>query len=92
MNREGKTYRSERLSASDKNKINGSVVVVTRSVKWSPALEDRLSNYTHHALVLECPEDPAQVGAEVRIDERVYVYDDRVVTSWERDDLYYEVG
>ncbi len=76
MNREGKTYRSEREEIDPKfagaGRANGSVILVTRSVPWSPDRPET-SNYTHHALVLECPTDPGQVGREARIDERIVV-------------------
>jgi hypothetical protein len=69
MNREGRSYRSSRDEGGS-SPINGSIVLVTRSEKWSPHLTDEQSNFTHVCLVLECPKDPSQVGREVRLDER----------------------
>jgi hypothetical protein len=93
MNREGKSYRSERLDSKDKSKINGSIVMVTRSTKWSPDLDDDKSNFTHHCLVLECPQDPGAVGREVRLDERKYVSSvtKKLTSTWFDDDLYVEI-
>jgi len=91
VNREGKSYRSERIE--DKSKINGSIVIVTCSKKWSPDLEDAQSNFTHTCLVLECPQDPAAVGREIRLDERKYRSSvTKLLTStWDDDDKYIEI-
>lgn len=92
MNREGKSYRSNRLENG--SRVNGSVVLVTRSDKWSPALEDWQSNYTHHCLVLQCPMDPAAVGREIRLDERMYTSHEtggQFISTWEHDDGYVEI-
>lgn len=96
MNREGKSYRSSRPEGS--GLVNGSIVLVTRSEKWSPGLDDELSNYTHICLVLECPRDPSQVGREVRLDERKYHITSSNVTglvgyatTWTNDDGYVEI-
>jgi len=67
MNREGKSYKSTR---SDNGIVNGSIVLVTRSEKWSPHLTDEQSNFTQVCLVLQCPQKPTEVGREVRLDER----------------------
>lgn len=98
MNREGKSYRSERpenrkhFSNVPAGPVNGSIVVVTRSEKWSPHLTDELSNYTHVCLVLECPMDPTQVGREVRLDERKYYTNAGVYQStWSNEDGYVEI-
>jgi len=104
VNREGKSYRSERpenrkhFSNVPAGPVNGSIVVVTRSEKWSPHLTDEQSNYTHVCLVLECPMDPTQVGREVRLDERKYQVKTSNVTgtvgyasTWTNDDGYREI-
>ena len=98
MNREGKSYRSERpedrkyFSNVPAGPVNGSIVVVTRSEKWSPHLTDEQSNYTHVCLVLECPMDPTQVGREVRLDERKYYTNAGVYQStWVNEDGYKEI-
>ena len=98
MNREGKSYRSERpenrkhFSNVPGGPVNGSIVVVTRSEKWSPHLTDELSNYPHVCLVLECPMDPTQVGREVRLDERKYYTNAGVYQStWVNEDGYKEI-
>lgn len=89
MNREGKSYKSTR---SEQGLINGSIVLVTRSEKWSPALEDGQSNFTHNCLVLECPQDSTQVGREVRLDERKYYTNaGKTLSTWENDDGYVEI-
>jgi len=93
VNREGKSYRSTR---AENGLINGSIVLVTRSEKWSPALTDWQSNFTHACLVLECPKDPSQVGREVRLDERKYRVErfpgqSSLVSSWTEDDGYVEI-
>lgn len=95
MNREGKTYRSLR---SDNGVVNGSIVLVTRSEKWSPHLTDEQSNFTHACLVLECPQKPTEVGREVRLDERKILVTASNVTgpvgfasSWTSDDGYVEI-
>ncbi len=95
MNREGRSYKSTR---SDNGVVNGSIVLVTRSEKWSPHLTDEQSNYTQVCLVLECPRDPSQVGREVRLDERKYSVTASNVTgplgfasSWTNDDGYVEI-
>ncbi len=89
MNREGKSYRSER--AENLGKVNGSIIMVTRSTKWSPDLDDTQSNFTHHCLVLECPMDPGAVGKEVRLDERMYVHGGKFVSTWDADEKYVEI-
>lgn len=91
MNREGKSYRSEREEQG--SKVNGSIVMVTRSTKWSPDVSDAQSNFTHHCLVLECPMDPAAVGKEIRLDERVYVAGGtgKLTSTWDVDDKYVEI-
>lgn len=89
MNREGKSYRAQRVKKT--GKVYGSIVVVTRSTKWSPALEDNQSCYTHHCLVLECPLNPTVVGCEVQLDERIYILGGKFVSTWERDDKYVEI-
>lgn len=86
MNREGKSYKSTR---SDNGVVNGSIVLVTRSEKWSPHLTDEQSNFTQVCLVLECPRDPSQVGREVRLDERKY--SPTASSSWTNDDGYVEI-
>ena len=98
MNREGKTYRSEREEVDPKfagaGRTNGSVILVTRSVPWSPDRPET-SNYTHHALVLECPLEPSTVGREVRIDERYYIAHEPGsprVSSFKQDDGWLELG
>ena len=92
MNREGKSYRSERKSDLKSN-INGSVVTVTRSTKWSPDLEDDKSNYTHVCFVVDCPEDPGAIGREVRLDERKYVSSitKKLTSTWTENDRYVEI-
>jgi hypothetical protein len=92
MNREGKSYRSLRCEGN-KDKVNGSVIVVTRSVSWNEVLGD-CANYTHHCLVLECPLDPAAVGREIRLDERMYTSHEtggQFISTWEHDDGYFEI-
>lgn len=89
MNREGKSYRSSR---DDGGIVNGSIVLVTRSEKWSSGLTDEQSNFTHACLVLECPRDPRQVGREIRLDERKYYTNAGVYQStWTNDDGYVEI-
>lgn len=93
MNREGKSYRSRRVDASNgKDNVNGSLIVVTRSVSWNESLGDK-ANFTHACLVLECPADPTQVGREVRLDERKYLSGNagNLVSTWDNDDCYFEV-
>jgi hypothetical protein len=93
VNREGKSYRSERVEPSRfvNSVANGSIIVVTRSEKWSPGVADEQSNYTQICLVLECPMDPKQVGREVRLDERKYVYVGKLLSTWDADDRYVEI-
>lgn len=99
MNREGKTYRSNRFEGSTHPR-NGSIVLVTRSEKWSPYLTDEQSNFTHVCLVLECPMDPSKVGREVRLDERKYPVSvsqsggtptSHLASSWTSDEGYDEI-
>ena len=90
MNREGKSYKSWK-QGEQAPLINGSIVLVTRSEKWSPHLTDEQSNFTHACLVLECPQDPTQVGREVRLDERKYRAAGNAVSSWTVDDGYAEI-
>lgn len=103
MNREGKTYRSDRQEFTYMSRgglVNGSIVLVTRSEKWSPHLTDAQSNFTQVCLVLECPRDPTQVGREVRLDERKYPVSvsqsggtptSHLASSWTNDDGYVEI-
>jgi hypothetical protein len=93
MNREGRSYKSTR---SDNGIVNGSIVLVTRSEKWSPHLTDEQSNYTQVCLVLECPQKPTEVGREVRLDERKYTVErfpghTHLASSWTNDDGYVEI-
>lgn len=89
MNREGKSYRSSR---TDNGIVNGSIVLVTCSEKWTPALTDDQSNYTHICLVLACPQKPSEVGREVRLDERKYYTHAGVhCSTWSSDDGYSEI-
>jgi hypothetical protein len=97
MNREGKSYRSSR---DDGGIVNGSIVLVTRSEKWSPGLTNEQSNFTQVCLVLECPKDPSQVGREIRLDERKYAVSvsqngstplSGLASTWTNDDGYVEI-
>jgi hypothetical protein len=68
VNREGKSYISEKPQDGSGLIPNGSVVTVIKSTAWSPKRPDT-SNWSHDVVVLRCPMEPGLVGQTTRVDE-----------------------
>lgn len=88
MNRTGKTYMSKRHESGDP--INGSVITVLESLSWNHNIGDN-ANFSHRCLVLSCPVDTTQIGKTVRLDERKWSRDGKVISSWDVDEKYVEI-
>jgi hypothetical protein len=94
MNRTGKTYMSKRHESGDLGQpfrpINGSVITVLESLSWNHDIGDN-ANFSHQCLVLSCPMDTTQIGKTVRLDERKWSRDGKVISSWDVDEKYVEI-